>query len=1350
MRKKRSALKARRRRDRARRQAASRRRLRCEPLEGRVLLDASGLFPPGLDPTLPPLPGPFPPPPPLEPGAIAGRVWEDANGNRSFDSDELGMAGVTVYSDLNFNGILDPFEPHAVTTADIPETDFDEGGFYRLDGLHPGYHTIRQITPDGFEQTYPSLPDGYLPPPWGDPSVHVEFVDAGAVVEGVDFGNKQVEPGSVHGVKFEDANGNAARDPGELGLPGVVIYSDENLNGVLDADEPHTVTMEDDPDTDFDESGMYWLEDLDPGWNWIREVVPEGYQQTLPLFGQPYDVFVTSGQAIEGIDFGNQRIVPGSVHGLKFDDANGNAVRDQGESGLPGVIIYSDRNLNGVLDPDEPQTVTMEDDQSTDFDESGLYWLDNLDPGWHWIKEIVPEGWHQTLPLFGRPYDVFILPGQTIEAVDFGNRRIEPGSVHGVKWDDANGNAVRDPDELGVPGVIIFSDQNLNGVFDVDEPHTVTMEDDPNTDFDESGQYWLENLDPGWHWIKEVIPDGYRQTFPNFTLFGPEGNLADGGLFAPPLPGGTPHDVYINPGETIDGIDFGNQRIVPGSIHGVKWEDVNGNAEFDPDERGLAGVTIYSDLNFNGVLDADEPHAVTMADDPATDFDEGGRYWLDVDPGLHVVREIVPDGYRQTFPFGPFPLPEPPFADIAILPPLEDGVHYVTVEPGQAVENIDFGNQPIVPGTVRGVKWEDINGNAEFDPHERGLPGVTIYVDLNNNGFLESDEPQAVTMRDNPDTDFDEAGRYEITGLDAGDYVIREVVPNGFVQTYPLVDPPIPAPLPEPPGTAPGDGVHDDGIGEFATVEPDRLDFDLLPGEVQIVDVAITVHPAIFVPIEIDVLASPPDIPVLSLNGPQPNGGSGETSVFQLMVLGEGFGYEGEIQFLDLAGGNVLASIPISVNAQPPNDGAHRITLRQGETIEGIDFGNQRVGSGVVAGRKWTDLNGNGEHDLDEPGLAGVTIYADHNLNGRLDANEPSVVTAADDPVTDFDESGFYQLETQVGFQAIREVVPGGFRQTFPISDAASPLEQGAHYVNIEPGDFIDGLDFGNQPIETGSASVSGVKWDDANYDGQRNGSEQGVGGIIVYSDLDFNGQWDADEPHTETTFDIPETDFDEGGLYTLGDLAPGLHLIREVVPPGFVQTFPSTILGIPHPDAHIVVLAAGDAIDGLDFGNALDFIDPLPGDFNGDGLVNGADLDVWHGEFGDQPRKAVDGAEPASGRMSGFNLLTWQRNARPLPPVDGAGAAVGLPPVNLDGSSVGAPQVTAEVSAEARRQAAEEVMAEASGGSLWDLLDQLGAALNAADETTISSERDASTPASEASLTTSAIDAALESAFGT
>ncbi|WP_026733597.1 RHS repeat-associated core domain-containing protein [Fischerella sp. PCC 9605] len=60
---------------------------------------------------------------------------------------------------------------------------------------------------------------------------------------------------------------------------------------------------------------------------------------------------------------------------------------------------------------------------------------------------------------------------------------------------------------------------------------------------------------------------------------------------------------------------------------------------------------------------------------------------------------------------------------------------------------------------------------------EPGLEGVSIYLDLNENGVLDDGEPSQVT---------DENGQYLFTNLAAGTYTVREVVPDGSFQTAPI------------------------------------------------------------------------------------------------------------------------------------------------------------------------------------------------------------------------------------------------------------------------------------------------------------------------------------------------------------------------------------------------------------------------------------------------------------------------------------------------------------------------------------------------------------------------------------
>ncbi|MBN2577727.1 MAG: choice-of-anchor D domain-containing protein [Pirellulales bacterium] len=79
-------------------------------------------------------------------------------------------------------------------------------------------------------------------------------------------------------------------------------------------------------------------------------------------------------------------------------------------------------------------------------------------------------------------------------------------------------------------------------------------------------------------------------------------------------------------------------------------------------------------------------------------------------------------------------------------------------------------------GTISGSKWNDLDGEGDWDLEESGLAGWTIYVDWNKNGELDEGEPFGVT---------DESGHYTITGLPEGTFTVAEVMQEGWVQTSP-------------------------------------------------------------------------------------------------------------------------------------------------------------------------------------------------------------------------------------------------------------------------------------------------------------------------------------------------------------------------------------------------------------------------------------------------------------------------------------------------------------------------------------------------------------------------------------
>ncbi len=63
---------------------------------------------------------------------------------------------------------------------------------------------------------------------------------------------------------------------------------------------------------------------------------------------------------------------PNEIRGVKYNDLNGNHIRDVGEPGMPGITIFIDLNRNNMLDAGEPTTVSGPD---------GSYAFTNMSPG---------------------------------------------------------------------------------------------------------------------------------------------------------------------------------------------------------------------------------------------------------------------------------------------------------------------------------------------------------------------------------------------------------------------------------------------------------------------------------------------------------------------------------------------------------------------------------------------------------------------------------------------------------------------------------------------------------------------------------------------------------------------------------------------------------------------------------------------------------------------------------------------------------------------------------------------------------------------------------------------------------
>lgn len=108
-----------------------------------------------------------------------------------------------------------------------------------------------------------------------------------------------------------------------------------------------------------------------------------------------------------------------------------------------------------------------------------------------------------------------------------------------------------------------------------------------------------------------------------------------------------------------------------------------------------------------------------------------------------------------------------------------------------------------------------------------------------------------------------------------------------------------------------------------------------------------------------------------------------------------------------------------------------------------------------------------------------------------------------------------------------------------------------------------------------GPTTISGVKWHDLDDDGFRDADEPAIGNTLIYVDYDGDGQLDLTEPTARTN---------ARGEYSVTINRDGPVIIREVIPPGWTQTFP----GGPS-FAHTINIptGGGGTITGINFGNS-------------------------------------------------------------------------------------------------------------------------------------------------------------------
>lgn len=316
----------------------------------------------------------------------------------------------------NQNGTMTRFDFPGDDYSSAPTaTEFASGGF-RGDLMQAGPDGCLYVTQDGtrydnFDQesntnSIVQICGGFAPPPGITP-------------------NPPPASSSLCGFVYNDADNDGNRESGEPGIGGVTL----NLSGTGSLDLPVTASATTSGD------GGYCFNTLSAGTYTIAESQPGAYLDGKDKQGSPgtgtvnNDSFanITLGAAVNGNNNNFGELLPASLGGFVFVDADNNGAKGSGEAAIAGAAV----TLTGT--DDRGAAVNMPGATGTD----GAYLFSGLRPGTYTIAETQPAGYLDGKDTQGTPgtgtagNDVFanIALDQGVNGGNnnFGEQRAQPG-----------------------------------------------------------------------------------------------------------------------------------------------------------------------------------------------------------------------------------------------------------------------------------------------------------------------------------------------------------------------------------------------------------------------------------------------------------------------------------------------------------------------------------------------------------------------------------------------------------------------------------------------------------------------------------------------------------------------------------------------------------------------------------------------------------------------------------------------------------------------------------------------------------------------------------------------------------
>jgi uncharacterized repeat protein (TIGR01451 family) len=572
-----------------------------------------------------------------------------------------------------------------------------------------------------------------------------------------------INESSLSGIVYLDLNNNGVDDGGgETGISGVTV----TLTGTNFLGTPVNVT------TTTNASGQYTFTGLLPsngsGYK-IAETQPAAYldgKETPPTssnftgtIGSGSNVGSNSANDVysgivvghesdlTGVNYNFGELPPATVSGTVYIDDNDDGVQEAGDTGISGVQV----ELHGT--DDRGDTVTL----NTTTNSSGNYSFATLRPGTYFITVTQPTGYLDGLENQGNT------AGGVIAGSDNGQNRIpltgnfslgvgatsannmfgelQPASLAGFVYVDANNDGIKEAGELGIAGVTV----TLTGTNDLGASVNV-----PTTTLAD-GSYSFTNLRPGTYTITETQPAAYEEG--KDTIGTPGGNATVQDVFSSIVLAADVSGVNNNFGESPTA-DLAVVKQAPASAN------VNGTITYTITVSNLgpsaaqnvsltdplpAGVTFVSQSQTVGTGFTLTEAAGTVDDTIAT-FNAGASATFQV---IVSVNSTTTPGTTITN---------------------TASVSSATADPDIA-NNTSSAQVVIGVASLSGSVYIDVNNNGNQDPGDPGVAGVTILL----TGTNDLGDPVSASVV----TDVN--GNFSFQQILPGTYTLTEIQPINLV-----------------------------------------------------------------------------------------------------------------------------------------------------------------------------------------------------------------------------------------------------------------------------------------------------------------------------------------------------------------------------------------------------------------------------------------------------------------------------------------------------------------------------------------------------------------------------------------